>query len=59
MDTNTLAVSPNTAVPPATAVNPEAKQIPAPSPPGGSHSPRSKPFNFTLMMTLALFFAIV
>lgn len=59
MDTNTLAVSPNTAVPPATAVNPEAKQIPASSPPGGSHSPRSKPFNFTLMMTLALFFAIV
>lgn len=60
MDTNTLAVSPNTAVPPATAVNPEATstQTPAP-PPGGSHSPRSKPFNFTLMMTLALLFAIV
>ncbi|KAJ6305133.1 hypothetical protein OIU78_020638 [Salix suchowensis] len=61
METNTLAVSPNTAVPPATAVNPTATstQIPAASPPGGSHSPLSKPFTYTLMMTLVLFFAIV
>ncbi|KAJ6682271.1 ASPARTYL PROTEASE FAMILY PROTEIN 1 [Salix koriyanagi] len=61
METNTLAVSPNTAVPPATAVNPTATstQIPAASPPGGSHSPLSKPFTYTSMMTLVLFFAIV
>ncbi|KAJ6398285.1 hypothetical protein OIU77_019145 [Salix suchowensis] len=75
METNTLAVSPNTAVPPATAFNPKATstQIPAASPPSGSHSPLSKPasppsgshsplskpFTYTLMMTLVLFFAIV